>query len=287
MQMGTQTVLAALCGMVLRKPFVALTTSNGPLGEVSALRNGLAGRLKAWALRRANAVIVQTVEAADELKGLVEPSRVHVMYNPVTTVAASPLNNELRALYMGRLTEGKDLPNLLSAWALIASTRPDAELVLLGEGGHYQSVEQLLRQTLEDDQVLKRSVTIQGWVSDPLPYLVRADVFVFPSLSEGMSNSLLEACAAGRVVVASSIPSNRMILGADYPLLFPAGDREALISCLAVALHNGEARAAAVAQIAGRLALFSPEKIGDQFEGILIGAQDCTRDLRTSRRWWG
>ena len=74
-----------------------------------------------------------------------------------------------------------------------------------------------------------------GWVPSVEPYYRANDVFVLPSREEGMSNALLEACAHGRVVVASDIPPNRAVLGDDYPLLFPVGSIEALADRLLTA----------------------------------------------------
>lgn len=278
MQVGSQTFLAAMLGAILCKPFVVLTTSSGASGEVEALRVGRAAGLKRWALGQAAVVVVQTEAATKELEGLVDRSRVRVMPNPVRQGSPPPLNGLPRALFMGRLTEGKDLPNLLTAWSYIASDRPNAELTLLGEGGHHGSVETRLRSQVHADPSLARSVRFEGWVPDPARHLAASDVFAFPSLSEGMSNSLLEACAAGRVVVASEIPSNVVVLGETYPLLFPPGDLEALRGALSAALGDAEIRASALRCIRERLALFSTDRVGGLFEGILIEAQGRSRD---------
>jgi glycosyltransferase involved in cell wall biosynthesis len=56
-----------------------------------------------------------------------------------------------------------------------------------------------------------------------------ADIFVFPSLSEGFSNALLEAMAAGLPIVATCVGAAPDILEADVSaLLIPAGDTDAL-----------------------------------------------------------
>ncbi len=89
-----------------------------------------------------------------------------------------------------------------------------------------------MRHRVSDDPVLPHSVTFTGWVADVAPLLAGSDVYVLPSLAEDMSNSLLEACAWGRVVVASDIASNRAVLGNDEPLLFIAGDTLSLVEAL-------------------------------------------------------
>jgi glycosyltransferase involved in cell wall biosynthesis len=77
---------------------------------------------------------------------------------------------------------------------------------------------------------LERSVAITGQVPDLAPYLLRADVYVLPSLSEASGSvSLLEAMQAGRAIVASGcdgIPED--VADGDSALLVTPGDRQAL-----------------------------------------------------------
>lgn len=279
MQVGTQTLLAACVGRLLRKPFVVLGTSSGSLSELAMLRGGRAGRLRRWAIGRAALVIVQTQGAADELAGIVDRERIRILPNPVESVDPRALDGATRALFMGRLSEEKDLPNLLAAWRDVVASRPDGRLILLGEGGHFRSVEPMLREAIARDPLLRSSVDLKGWVASPLEELQSADVFVFPSLSEGMSNSLLEACAAGRVVVASAIPSNVAVLGDDYPLLFPPGDRDRLRATLIDAFEDPGKRQMALETIRERTELFSVDRVLELFEGMLVDAQDCARNL--------
>lgn len=272
MQVGSQTVAAAIVGMILRKPFVVLTTSSGMLSEVGILREGHASIVRRWAIRRASHVVVQTQAAVNEFDGLCDPDRVRVMANPVELVGEVPLNGLPRAVFVGRLSMEKDLPILLAAWGHVVVGRRDARLTILGSGGHFRSVEPLLLQMIDQDPTLRHSVDMKGWVTDPLPYLQAADVFVLPSLSEGMSNSLLEACAAARVVVATAVPSNIAILGSDYPLLFSPGDVDALRQTLNLAFDDEDKRREAVDDIKARRHLFSTERALEVFTEILLEA---------------
>ncbi len=82
---------------------------------------------------------------------------------------------------------------------------------------------------------LERSVAITGQVPDLAPYLLRADVYVLPSLSESSGSvSLLEAMQAGRAIVASGcdgIPED--VTDGDSALVAAPGDRQALAAAIA------------------------------------------------------
>ena len=73
-------------------------------------------------------------------------------------------------------------------------------------------------------------------VEDPAEYLRAADLFVLPSVAEGMSNSLLEAMATGLPCVASEIGGNTDLLGDDRGRLVrpddPGGWAEAILGLL-------------------------------------------------------
>ncbi len=272
-QLVSPTTAAAVCAAVLRRPFVAMATTSGELSEAAYLMASPLSTLRRPLVARAAFLAAQTEQAALELSTLVESSRVVIVPNPVEAVAAvPPLTGAPRAVYTGRLSEEKDLPRLLEAWRNIAEHRPGAMLTLVGDGGHHRSVEQQLRQIVSADAVLQRIVTFTGWVADVRPLLADADVYVLPSLTEGMSNSLLEACAWGRVVVASNIPANVEILGDDYPLLFRPADTESLSEALRRALEDEAIRREVLDRVSHRVKAHSVDNVVLRLERILEAA---------------
>jgi glycosyltransferase involved in cell wall biosynthesis len=85
--------------------------------------------------------------------------------------------------------------------------RETAVLLIVGDGP--------LRGELEREAAacgLGRSVRFVGSQPDVTSFYLGADVFVLPSLTEGLSNALLEAMAAGLPVVASDVRGNREVV---------------------------------------------------------------------------
>ena len=81
-------------------------------------------------------------------------------------------------------------------------------MLLVGQGPERSRLE-----ALANEQGVGRSVTFLGAVADVADVLRAADVFVLPSVAEGMSNSLLEAMATALPCVASDIGGNQDLLG--------------------------------------------------------------------------
>src|SRR5690606_7569548 len=86
---------------------------------------------------------------------------------------------------------------------------------------------------------LSEAVLLLGQRTD-IPRLLRtADLFLFPSRTEGLPNALLEAMAAGLPIVATDVPGCRdLISHAQTGLLAPAGNAAAIASATATLLHD-------------------------------------------------
>jgi glycosyltransferase involved in cell wall biosynthesis len=70
----------------------------------------------------------------------------------------------------------------------------------------------------------RRTVLLTGWLDDPVVLLSAADAFVFPSLTEGMPNAVLEAMACGVPIVASNIPVLRELSAGGERFVLVSGD---------------------------------------------------------------
>ena len=141
---------------------------------------------------------------------------------------------------------------LLQAWARVVRRYEKAQLLLAGGGGAFRNVETQLRQ---QQRVLgiEKSVRFLGHVSNVTEYLLAADLFVLPTSTEGMSNSLLEAMAAGNAIIATDIAANREIVTNEVDaLLVPPRDAEAF--------ENAVVRAFDSAELSTRLGCVAREK---------------------------
>lgn len=122
-----------------------------------------------------------------------------------------------RVVFTGRLHPQKNLDVLVNAWPAVAQAT-GANLVLVGKGTERQRLE-----ALAEERGVAGRVTFLGAVDDVAAVLKAADLFVLPSVAEGMSNSLLEAMATGLPCVASDIGGNQDLLGVGGAGVLVAG----------------------------------------------------------------
>jgi glycosyltransferase involved in cell wall biosynthesis len=279
LQLSSPATAAGICSLLVRRPLILMASSTGPVGEIAYVVSSPLFGLRKRILGRASIVVAQTRAMAEELEALAPPHRITVLPNPSISVHAPALNGLPRAVYTGRFSREKDLLTLLAAWPSVVETYPDAELTLVGEGGRFRSVEQEMRELLQVDDILRKSVTITGWVTDTSSHLRYSDVYVLPSITfEGMSNSLVEACSWHRIAVASDIPANRAVLGEDYPLYFRAGDANDMAAALRRAFSEESVRAVALQRVRERAQLFAPDAVAQQFEQIIDQATNRARN---------
>jgi glycosyltransferase involved in cell wall biosynthesis len=130
--------------------------------------------------------------------------------------------------YVGWLIPIKGVTHLVSAMAEVAQRHPNTLLVLAGKGDDKGEEEVKIRERVES-LGLEDRVRFLGWRSDVNEIMSCFDIFVLPSLNEGMGRVLVEAMAVGLPIVASrvgGIPD--LVKDGENGLLVPPADAGAL-----------------------------------------------------------
>jgi glycosyltransferase involved in cell wall biosynthesis len=182
--------------------------------------------------------------------------------HPPTTNFGNNLSAPV-VLTLARLDRQKGLPVLLHAASLV----PDAVFVIAGEGPERPALE-ALRTELD----LEGRVQLLGQRDDVSELLARCDLFVLPSLFEGLPLSLLEAMAAGKPVIATAIAGTlEAVTDGETGLLAPPGDAAALASRIRRFLADRDfaARVALAGQIHVRQH-FSPERMTGEVQALYL-----------------
>lgn len=129
---------------------------------------------------------------------------------------------------VGRLVPLKNHRLLLDQVQELAAAFPRLHVVLLGDGPEREALE---RQALSLG--IAQRILFAGTRRDVSTLLPGIDVFALPSLTEGLSIALLEACAAGLPVVASAVGGNpEIVRHGQTGLLVPVDDGDALRAAL-------------------------------------------------------
>ena len=166
-----------------------------------------------------------------------------------------------RVVYMGRLEARKGVSVLLDAWREVATTVPDAELIIAGHGEE----EAALRAQAAN---LPR-VTFQPPPNDAeaRALIASADIFTAPALhGESFGLVLIEAMAAGTLPVAAANEGFATVMtGAGADLLVPPGDAGALARKLIKLAQAPETRAQLTNWAAAHAMEFDVSTVGPEY----------------------
>jgi len=127
-------------------------------------------------------------------------------------------------LWVGRIETSKGLQYLIGAFERVL-TEMDARLIIVGEGSDQGRIHDLVMQ-----KGLQEKVLFAGYDPNPYRYMLRSDVFVFPSLCEGFGLVLAEAMACGLPIVSADCVAGpaEILENGKCGILVPVGDEKSL-----------------------------------------------------------
>jgi len=97
-------------------------------------------------------------------------------------------HNIIKFITLGRLSGEKGHKYLIEAFTKVHKEIPNSKLFIIGEGKARLQIDQMIQE-----RNLNNSVTLLGYLHNPYKYISRSDIFVLPSLSEGLPYALIEA----------------------------------------------------------------------------------------------
>ena len=216
-----------------------------------------------YALQNASAVTTNASELVKKAKAFIDreiiliPNGVdtehfksleknHVLAESLTLESGSLLpDNRQQAVglqsqilgFVGELREKKGLKTLLSAYALVNKIQPVA-LLIIGEvrQGEDKKIFDEFQQSNPDSKII-----VTGYIApkDLPAYYSLIDVFVHPSLRDGMPNAVLEAMACGKAVIATHVGGVvDVIKDSENGTTVPANDAESLSKTILTLLND-------------------------------------------------
>lgn len=165
---------------------------------------------------------------------------------------------------IGRMSEQKGYRYLVEAFNSVLKVCPDVQLWLVGDGEEKSSLQAMAVKL----NVMNR-VHFPGKVSDVSEVLRQFDLFVLPSMWEGLPTVLLESAAYNIPIIATNIPgTNEIIQDGISGWLVPPADPEALAAALIDAIKQPEERVRRATNARKGLDRFLMSNIAQQYADL-------------------
>ncbi len=274
------TFFGLLPALVYHKPVTIVTERNSAGRTTMGFGYRLYSRMETILSHLADLAVANS-EAGSEylLQRGIKPERARVIYNGLNLnhLTANPEAVERVRQSLGvpqngkvvgviaRLFPQKRHDIFLQAAAHVIKTAPDTRFAIVGGGPLRSELERLSQALGLDSQVV-----FFGEQQDIGPFISASDIAALSSESEGCSNSLLEAMALGKPVVATDVGGNREVVShGETGILVPSGNAEALAEAIITLLLNPS-----LVQDMGRrgservLSIFSLEVMVRQYESL-------------------
>jgi glycosyltransferase involved in cell wall biosynthesis len=270
-------MLAMPLAWLARVP-VRIATHHGIVAGIPRWRENL----HAWMINNNIAHYIVAVSAMTRQKLLDEGIRAEhivVIQNGIAPVPLEGVNrsqvrkeagmgqDDLILLAVGRLVYSKAHEVLIAAMPAVLKKFPNAKVGICGDG--------VLRADLEaqiQSLSLSDSVKLLGTSDNVAKFLASADVFVMPSLWEGLPIALLEAMSAGLPVIATKVEGvEEVIVEGEHGLLVPIKDAGALANAIIQLLAAPQLRhkmgAASKAKV---LELYTADRMCEQYLALML-----------------
>lgn len=186
----------------------------------------------------ADGVILQT-EASKKFFGRRVRKKAVILRNPINATFFRPRfegERDKEIVAVGRLDNNKNQELLIRAFAQISADYPDYKLIIYGEGENRDKLTQLITQLRVEEKVF-----LPGNTNNVADVIYKTCVFVLPSDTEGMPNTLIEAMILGLTVIATDCPCGGPADLIDHDvngILSPVGDVNMMKENLQKVLNN-------------------------------------------------
>lgn len=196
---------------ILGKPVLVKTASSGITSDFKLLKRFPLGNFQLkYLLKKIDCLVVVSRVSGRECQEIGFPES-QIVYIPNGVEVPHEMKSFpdciKRVVATSRLSEEKGVDVLLRAWAEVIKHEKELKLTIIGHGPLALELNHLA-QSLG----IVKSVEFTGMVENVDTYSKKADLFVLPSRSEGLSNALLEAMSHGIPCIATQVGGNGELL---------------------------------------------------------------------------
>ena len=240
--------------------------------DIMGLKNAVIRSLIGKITAHAQTVISNSNYLLEKLKELTPAGgfpREKVIWNGIHLERFQPAKAPCGRERVGRFVQKKGFDILIRAFQTVARHRPEAELLLIGDGAERGGCEKLAQEL-----GLEGRVTFAGRCTfdETMAYLRQSEIYVLPSRAEAFGIVVLEGLATGLPMVLTACGgAEEIVEGYDCGYIVPPEDPQAMAEKILALLQDENTRARFRENGLKRVRVFSFDRFVDQYDQVWNG----------------
>lgn len=212
------------------------------------------------------ALTAEVQKSIEDVYGI-EESKIPVVFNGIPLEKCKPIQvykkNATEIVHVGRFFEAKNHRNLVYAFSEAHARFPEIQLKLYGDGPLRNDMEKLVSELNAD-----KYIHFMGLTNDIYSVMSESDIFILPSIYEGMPMTLIEAMATGLPIITTPVGGIVDMLEDGKEAIFTETDSESIADSISMLVNNTELRQALGQAALKRSKQFSARAMAKQYEEV-------------------
>ena len=224
-----QSNVAAIIACLIKSKKIVIRNSENPVYSTIHTENiffgWLAFFLKLLFYNFSDGIITNSKRSKKSLEKITFKNKSKLIYNPYLKKIniEKKISRQNIILSVGRFCKQKNQIVAIKAFANFLKKFPNYKLVIIGDGK-----DKIKLRNICIDLKINNKVKFEGWVSDPSKYYLRSKILLFPSLYEGLPNTLIDAVNFNLPCISSNCSGAKDILLKDSRIFSPSYNYEIL-----------------------------------------------------------
>ena len=180
-------------------------------------------------------IITNSSKSKESLDKIVIKKKTKLIFNPYLKKIdkSKKIPKKKYLLSVGRLCKQKNQKIIIKAFSIFLQKYPNYKLILIGHGPDEKKLKNFCKKLN-----IKRNVIFKGWIKNPKNFYLNSKALLFPSLYEGLPNTLIDAINYNLPCISSRCSGAEDILTKKFGLFVPHDDPKFLAKKIEFVINN-------------------------------------------------
>ena len=180
-------------------------------------------------------IITNSTKSKESLDKIIMKKKTKLIFNPYLKKIGKNIKipKKKYILSVGRLCKQKNQEIIIRAFSIFLQKYPNYKLILIGHGPDEKKLINFCKKLN-----IQKNVIFKGWIKNPKNFYLNSKVLLFPSLYEGLPNTLIDAINYNLPCVSSRCSGAEDILTKKFGLYVPHDDPKFLAKKIEFVIKN-------------------------------------------------